>query len=125
MDLVTNWLAFTPVFAVPLVAAALGLIINERAGVLNLGVEGIMLCGALVGVVAYIEFGDNNTLGFLFGVFGVHRFYVGKIGTGLLMFFTAGGLGVWLFIDIFLIAFGKFRDSQGLLILNPSQAEKY
>ena len=59
MDLLTNWLAFTPVFAVPLVAAALGLIINERAGLLNLGAEGIMLCGALVGVVAYIEFGDN------------------------------------------------------------------
>jgi len=68
MDLVTNWLAFTPVFAVPLVAAALGLIVNERAGILNLGVEGIMLCGALVGVVTYIEFGDNITLGFLFGV---------------------------------------------------------
>ena len=67
MDLLTNWLAFTPVFAVPLVAAALGLIINERAGLLNLGAEGIMLCGALVGVIAYIEFGDNVALGFIFG----------------------------------------------------------
>lgn len=68
MDFLTNWLAFTPVFAVPLVAAALGLIINERAGLLNLGAEGIMLCGALVGVLAYIEFGDNSALGFIFGI---------------------------------------------------------
>jgi len=69
MELITNWLAYTPIFAVPLVAAALGLIINERAGLLNLGAEGIMLCGACVGVVAYIEFGDNIVLGFLFGIF--------------------------------------------------------
>ena len=68
MDFLTNWLAFAPVFAVPLVAAALGLIINERAGLLNLGAEGIMLCGALVGVIAYIEFGENSALGFIFGI---------------------------------------------------------
>lgn len=68
MELLTNWLAFTPVFAVPLVAAALGLIINERAGILNLGAEGIMLCGALVGIIAYIEFGDSIALGFIFGI---------------------------------------------------------
>jgi ABC-type uncharacterized transport system permease subunit len=68
MDLLTNWLAFTPVFAMPLVAAALGLIINERAGLLNLGAEGIMLCGAQVAVIAYIEFGDNLALGFISGI---------------------------------------------------------
>ena len=54
--------------SIPLLLAATGELITEKSGVLNLGVEGIMLCGALVGVVAYIEFGDNNTLGFLFGV---------------------------------------------------------
>ncbi len=68
MDLLTNWLAFTPVFAMPLVAAALGLIINERAGILNLGAEGIMLCGALVGVVGYIELGNSVALGFISGI---------------------------------------------------------
>jgi len=31
---------------------------------------------------------------FFFGVLGVHRFYVGKIGTGLLMIVTFGGLGI-------------------------------
>ena len=40
---------------------------------------------------------------FFIGVIGAHRFYVGKIGTGLLMVFTLGGLGIWTFIDLFLI----------------------
>ena len=37
VDFIANWLASTPIFAVPLIIAALGLIFNERAGVLNLG----------------------------------------------------------------------------------------
>ena len=68
MDFLTHWLAFTPVFALPLIAAALGLIVNERAGLLNLGAEGIMLCGALVGVVAFLEFDGNAALGFIFPI---------------------------------------------------------
>ncbi len=54
MDFLVKWLAATPVFAVPLILASIGLIINERAGVLNLGAEGIMLCGALAGIAFYI-----------------------------------------------------------------------
>jgi TM2 domain-containing membrane protein YozV len=49
----------------------------------------------------------------LFGVFGVHRFYVGKIGTGILMLLTIGGLGIWMLIDLILIAVGSFRDKAG------------
>jgi len=50
---------------------------------------------------------------FFFGVFGVHRFYVGKKGTGLLQLLTLGGLGVWVLIDMITILFGGFRDSEG------------
>ena len=50
---------------------------------------------------------------FFFGCFGVHRFYVGKNGTGLLMLFTLGGLGIWQFIDFIIIATGAFTDKQG------------
>jgi TM2 domain-containing membrane protein YozV len=48
----------------------------------------------------------------LLGVFGVHRFYVGKIGTGILMLVTLGGLGIWNLIDLILIAVGSFRDKE-------------
>ncbi len=53
---------------------------------------------------------------FFFGVFGAHRFYVGKIGTGLLQLFTLGGLGIWALIDFILIIVGAFTDKKGTKI---------
>jgi TM2 domain-containing membrane protein YozV len=52
----------------------------------------------------------------LLGGLGVHRFYVGKTGTGILMLLTLGGLGIWQLIDLIVIAVQKFKDSEGLLI---------
>jgi class 3 adenylate cyclase len=52
-------------------------------------------------------------LAFFFGVFGAHRFYAGKIGTGLTQVFTIGGLGIWCFIDFLIILFGEFTDIEG------------
>lgn len=54
---------------------------------------------------------------FFFGWLGIHRFFVGKIGTGVLMLCTLGGLGIWIMIDLILIACGEFRDRDGLKIL--------
>ncbi|MDX5593310.1 TM2 domain-containing protein [Pseudovibrio sp. SPO723] len=48
-----------------------------------------------------------------FGIFGIHRFYVGKIGTGILQLITLGGLGIWSFIDLIMIIVGSFKDKQG------------
>ena len=55
-------------------------------------------------------------LAILLGGLGVHRFYVGKIGTGIVMLLTFGGLGIWTLIDIIMIAVGNFKDSSGLPI---------
>jgi TM2 domain-containing membrane protein YozV len=49
---------------------------------------------------------------FLGGI-GVHRFYVGKIGTGILQIVTFGGLGIWVLIDLVMIIVGSFKDKQG------------
>jgi TM2 domain-containing membrane protein YozV len=53
-------------------------------------------------------------LALVLGVFGAHRFYVGKIGTGILMVITVGGLGIWYLYDVVMVASGEFRDADGL-----------
>ena len=50
---------------------------------------------------------------FFLGCFGAHRFYVGKIGTGILQLLTLGGLGIWALIDWIMIIIGAFTDKQG------------
>ena len=50
---------------------------------------------------------------FFLGVFGIHRFYVGKIGTGILQLVTLGGLGIWALIDMIIIILQKFEDKEG------------
>ena len=52
----------------------------------------------------------------LLGVFGVHRFYVGKVGTGIIQVLTFGGLGIWALVDLIMIATQTFKDSDGLPI---------
>lgn len=65
--ILVNCLASTPAFAAPFLLATIGLIINERAGVMNLGVEGIMAMGAVVSVIISIG-GGGNMLALLGGV---------------------------------------------------------
>ncbi len=52
-------------------------------------------------------------LSIFLGTLGVDRFYMGKIGTGILKLLTIGGLGIWWLIDLVLIATKKLTDKQG------------
>jgi len=71
-------------------------------------------------------------LAFFLGTLGIHRFYTGKPGTGVVMLilniigaatltfgfgiFILGAVGIWIFIDFIMILSGKFKDKSGLLI---------
>ena len=67
-----------------LALASLGLLINEKAGIVNLGAEGMMLCAAIAGFAAVVHSG-SDTLGFVAG-----------IGAGALLALVFGGLVIWL-----------------------------
>jgi TM2 domain-containing membrane protein YozV len=58
-------------------------------------------------------------LAFFLGGLGIHRFYVGKIGTGILIIVTIGGFfGIWVLIDFIMILVGAFKDKQERYLAN-------
>ncbi len=54
--------------------------------------------------------GTTWLLWFFTGGMGGHRFYLGKTGTAVAMLLTLGGLGIWTFIDLFLLN-GMIKDT--------------
>ncbi len=82
-----GWLASVPGFAAPFLFATIGLIINERAGVMNLGVEGIMAVAAVVAVIINLAGADAAVS------------ILGGVGAGLALTLVFGFLAVVLRVE--------------------------
>jgi TM2 domain-containing membrane protein YozV len=53
---------------------------------------------------------------FFLGPLGIHRFYVGKVGSGIAQILTLGGLFIWVLIDWIMLLCGSFKDKEGKVL---------
>lgn len=63
-------------------------------------------------------------LSYFLGVFGVDRFYLGKVGTGIVKLLTIGGFGIWWLIDLILVLAGAQRDKNGQPLAGYAEHKK-
>jgi general nucleoside transport system permease protein len=111
VELFTNLLSITVLYATPLILAASGGLFSERAGVINIGLEGLMTIGAFTAVVGTLRTG-NPWFGFLFAVLSgvllalLHAIasvslQADQVVSGVAINFLAIGLSVYFMKDLY------------------------
>ena len=119
VDLITNFLTADIRTATPLLLDALGLVFSERAGIVNIGTEGIMLIGALLGCVG-ASFSGSSLVGALTAIFG------GLVMSLIFAFFTitlrSNQIVVGTAFNIFA---GGFTITLNRLLLNGAKVKGY
>ncbi len=114
LEAVFVWSALTASmlrFATPLIFAAIGGMFSERSGVVNIGLEGMLLFGAFFGILGADKFGSWQA-GVLLAAFsgavlaGIHalisiQFRADQILSGTAIWFLGVGLTGYLFVDIY------------------------
>ena len=96
-DVLTRLLSTTLIMATPMLVAAMGTLFIERSGIINIGNEGFMIMGALMGVVAMLSAG---ALGLVFAFFTI-TLRANQVVTGLAVNAIAAAVTSLLFRQIF------------------------
>ena len=134
IDTILPILSATIIAGTPLVYAALGELVTERSGVLNLGVEGMMLVGAIVGFITATTTGSvwlgiaaailaGSAMAFFFAVFAI-TLRTNQVATGLALAIFGGGLSSLLGRGYFGVAFVRpdsavFDFFNGIPLVGP------
>ena len=79
---------------------------QPTVNVVNTNVNNVYACAPKNRWIAFF-------LCFFLGYIGAHRFYVGKVGTGILYLFTLGLFGIGSLVDLIVILCGGFKDKYG------------
>jgi general nucleoside transport system permease protein len=96
-----DWASSAFSLAMPLFLVAVGALICERSGVLNIATEGMMLGGAYVAVATAVAFGGNIWLGLIGGIIG--GVLVGVLLAALTVWIKADQVVIGVAINIFLL----------------------
>ena len=90
--------------------------VNEKAVICvkcGVALGSVQLGTTQLGPVSDKEWTVALLLCIFLGTLGVHRFYTGHIGIGVIQLLTFGGCGIWTLIDLIMIITGGLKDAQG------------
>jgi len=102
-----------PIDALTLAQMARDRLISPETPVRDPDTEAVYTARQIPGIFSPKNWVMALVLSVFLGYLGVDRFYLGRVGLGILKLLTFGGYGIWWLIDIVLVATKSARDSSG------------